>query len=95
MCDALQLNWKLNPNVNGNKTSSASAERSGTVGTKTAKGAKSSSAQQQQQQQHGDKSYTLRACSIQKRMETETRKRQPKKRGPKPRKVETILTALE
>ena len=32
-----------------------------------------------------DKSYTLRACSIQKRMETETRKRQPKKRGPKPR----------
>ena len=32
-----------------------------------------------------DKSYTLRACSIQKRMETETRKKQPKKRGPKPR----------
>ena len=32
-----------------------------------------------------DKSMTLRACSIQKRMETETRKRQPKKRGPKPR----------
>ena len=42
-----------------------------------------------------DKSYTLRACSIQKRMETETRKRQPKKRGPKPREDETITTTVE
>lgn len=31
------------------------------------------------------KSYTLRACSIQKRMETEHRKNLPRKRGPKPR----------
>ena len=79
MCDALQLNWKLNPNVSGN---SATMEHSGgAVGTtKTSKSAKSASGHQL-----GDKSMTLRACSIQKRMETETRKRQPKKRGPKPR----------
>lgn len=35
--------------------------------------------------ENGKKSYTLRACSIQKRMETESRKSQPRKRGPKPR----------
>ena len=93
MCDALQLNWKLNPNVSGNTTSSSAAmEHSAAVGPKIAKSAKSVSAQKQQL---GDKSMTLRACSIQKRMETETRKRQPKKRGPKPRKVETIYTAVE
>ena len=71
MCDALQLNWKLNPNVSGNM------DHSGTVtGPKSAKSTKSVT---------GDKTMTLRACSIQKRMETETRKKQPKKRGPKPR----------
>ena len=32
-----------------------------------------------------NKSYTLRACSIQKRMETEHRTKLPRKRGPKPR----------
>lgn len=32
-----------------------------------------------------DTKYTLRACSIQKRIETENRKGQPRKRGPKPR----------
>ena len=32
-----------------------------------------------------DKQYTLRACSIQKRMETEHRNKMPRKRGPKPR----------
>ena len=32
-----------------------------------------------------DKSYSLRECSIQKRLETETKSKMPKKRGPKPR----------
>ena len=32
-----------------------------------------------------NKSYTLRACSIQKRLETEHRTKLPRKRGPKPR----------
>ena len=46
MCDALQLNWKLNPNVSGNNN--ATMEVSGTVGTtKTPKSsAKSASGHQ-------------------------------------------------
>jgi hypothetical protein len=71
MCDALQLNWKLNPNVNNGSVIGSSAD-----GIKKVKKSKKDS---------GDKSYKLRACSIQKRMETEHRKTQPRKRGPKPR----------
>ena len=83
MCDALQLNWKLNPNVSGNPEGPKIS-----AGLKIAKSAKSASLSL-------DKSNTLRASSIQKRMETETRKRQPKKRGPKPREDETITTTVE
>jgi len=72
MCDTLQLNWKLGACQAGNSSAHRQVNKS-KMGAK--KGSSKSS----------DKSYTLRACSIQKRMETETRKRQPKKRGPKPR----------
>ena len=65
MCDALQLNWKLNP------TNSVSKSHQ-----KKSKG---------RNEGKNSKAYTLRACSIQKRMETEHRKALPKKRGPKPR----------
>jgi hypothetical protein len=69
MCETLQLNWKLPPSNNNTKSNGGNG-----LG-KSKKGSK----------KKGAKSYTLRACSIQKRMETEHRKTQPRKRGPKPR----------
>ena len=64
MCDALQINWKLN-SIKSNRSE-------GSNNSKKSNGKRS-------------KAYTLRACSVKKRMEVEHRKALPKKRGPKPR----------
>ncbi len=89
MCDALQLNWKLNPNVSGgnNVTNVVGNQRAnGSNGIVRQQGERRSGpAVKRGKKDPADKSYTLRACSIQKRMETEHRKTQPRKRGPKPR----------
>ena len=85
MCETLQLNWKLpNPlkstnllNNNNNNAVANNRRKNNTNKPKT----KSSGGRSKK----NDDKYGLRACSIQKRIEVEGRKGQPKKRGPKPR----------
>ena len=71
MCETLQLNWKL-PSMTSNNNNNK---------RKTNK--KSNDINNNKKSKKG--CYTLRACSIKKRSETELRKAQPKKRGPKPK----------
>lgn len=93
MCDALQLNWKLNPNVKNSKKSTGSqscVKQALSHSNTKVNGRKGNCDEDYDQEDEEDgssssKSYTLRACSIQKRMETEHRKTLPRKRGPKPR----------
>jgi bHLH factor len=88
MCETLQLNWKLpNPlkpitssnllnNNNSNKRKSELNPKPKKNPTTTASG---------RQKKDKDAKYGLRGTSIQKRIEVEGRKGQPRKRGPKPR----------
>ena len=88
MCETLQLNWKLpNPlkpvtssnllnNNNNNKRKSELNPKPKKNTTTTASG---------RQKKEKDGKYGLRGTSIQKRIEVEGRKGQPRKRGPKPR----------
>ncbi len=76
MCDALQLNWKLNNSSKGSSTSAMNSSSSSTSNSSSSTAKKPSKA---------DK-YGLRAASVNKRAEKESKKDGTrKKRGPKPR----------
>ena len=85
MCDTLQLNWKL-PNPL-KPTNSSGLLNNNTVGNNRRKTGPTKSKPKSSggRSKKNDDKYGLRACSIQKRIEVEGRKGQPKKRGPKPR----------
>ena len=80
MCDTLQLNWKL-PQTN--KTTQVQSKLNNNNNGIVKKKKTNTSPKKKTGKDSGK--YTLRAASIQKRMETEHRKTQPRKRGPKPR----------
>jgi hypothetical protein len=89
MCETLQLNWKLpNPlkpmassTMLANNNNNSSSKRK----TQPNQKPKTTSTTGSGRQKKSNEKYGLRACSIQKRIEVEGRKGQPKKRGPKPR----------
>ncbi|XP_040581263.1 uncharacterized protein [Lepeophtheirus salmonis] len=89
MCDALQINWKL-PSSNSSSVLGPKKENKQVLRDYYHRS--DSNNNNPLKRQHFSKKnddsngkYTLRACSIQKRIETESRKGQPRKRGPKPR----------
>lgn len=91
MCETLQLNWKL-PNTHATKTM---PKRTSAIlrakapkkvsSTKTTNSNQNNKIKKKDKSEEDAEKYALRACSIQKRIETESRKGQPRKRGPKPK----------